>query len=86
MPYTKPKTKPTRYWWQTQNWYKNILVDATVLFELLQIWSVSSNELFTSQVRLYSEQIYCYWKPIDMKLEMCDANVQKHQFKNLPVY
>ncbi len=49
--------------------------------KLLQIWSVSSNELFTSQVRLYSEQIYRYWKLIDMKLEMCDANVQKHQFK-----
>jgi len=23
---------------------------------------------------------------IDMKLDMCDANVQKHQFSNLPAY
>ncbi len=29
---------------------------------------------------------YCLWKPMDMKLDMCDANVQKHQFSNLPAY
>ncbi len=80
-----------------QNWYKNIFVDATVLFELpfMQIWTVLSNrsdtgfepELLASQVLLrtprVTEQTYCLWKPIDMKLDMCDANVQKHQFSNL---
>ncbi len=33
-----------------------------------------------------SEQTYHLWKPIDMKLDMCDAIVQKHQFSNLPAY
>ncbi len=82
-----------------QNWYKNAFVDATMLFELhyMQIWTVLSNrsytgfelELLTSQVlRTLSatEQTYRLWKPIDMKLYMCDANVQKHQFSNLPAY
>ncbi len=83
-----------------QNWYKNVFVDATVLFELpyLQVWTVLSNrsytgfepELLISQVRLRTpwatEQTYCQWKPIDMKLDMCDANVQKHQFSNLPAF
>ncbi len=68
-----------------------------MLFELnyMQIWTVLSNpglepELLTSQVRLrtpwVTEQTYRLWKPIDMKLDMCDANVQKHQFSNLPAY
>ncbi len=26
------------------------------------------------------------WKPIDTRLDMCDANVQKHQFSNLPAF
>ncbi len=83
-----------------QNWYKNVFVDATMLFELpyMQIYTVSSNcsytgfepELLTSQVRLHTpwalEQTYHLWKPIDMKLDMCDANIQKHQFSNLPAY
>ncbi len=83
-----------------QNWYKNAFVDATMLFELpyMQIWTVLSNrsyagfepELLASQVRLRTpwatEQTYHLWKPIDMKLGMCDANVQKHQFSNLPAY
>ncbi len=25
-----------------------------------------------------TEQTYRLWKPINMKLDMCDANVQKH--------
>ncbi len=33
-----------------------------------------------------TEQTYRLWKPIDMKLDMCDANVQKHQFSNLPAF
>ncbi len=43
-----------------------------------------SSSLVASQVRLRTpwatEQTYHLWKPIDMKLDMCDANVQKHQF------
>ncbi len=80
-----------------QNWYENVFVDAIVLFELphMQIWTVLSigsytgfrPELLASQVCLRTpwatEQTYCLWKPIDMKLDMCDANVQKHQFSNL---
>ncbi len=83
-----------------QNWYKNVFVDATMLFELpyMQIWTVLSNrsytgfepELLASQVHLRTlwatEQTYRIWKPIDMKLDICDSNVQKHQFSNLPAY
>ncbi len=83
-----------------QNWYKNTFVDETMLFELpyMQIWTLLSNrsytgfkpELLTSQVRLRTpwatEQTYRLWKPIDMKLDMCDANVQKHQFSNFSAY
>ncbi len=40
-------------------------------------------ELLTSQVLLSTpwatKQTYRLWKPIHMKLYMCDANVQKHQ-------
>ncbi len=82
------------------NWYKNVFVDATVPFQLpyLQIWTVLSNrgytgfepELLASEVRLRTrwatEQTYRLWKPIDMTLDMCDANIQKHQFSNLPAY
>ncbi len=77
-----------------KTWFKNAFVDATMLFELpyMQIWTVLSNrsymgfdpELPTSQVRLRTlwatEQTYRLWKRIDMKLDMCDANGQKHQF------
>ncbi len=64
----------------------------------MQIWTALSNRsytgfeagLLTSQVRLRTpwatEQTYRLWKPIDMKLDMCDANIQKHQFSNLPAY
>ncbi len=83
-----------------QNWYKNVFVDATVPFELsyMQIWIILSNrsytgfepELLTSQIRLRTqwatEQTYHLWKPINMKLDMYDANIQKHQFSNLPAY
>ncbi len=76
-----------------QNWFKNALLDATMLSELpyMQIWIVLSNhsytglepELLTSQVRLRTpwatEQTYPPWNSIHMKLDMCDANVQKHQ-------
>ncbi len=78
-----------------QNWYKNVFVDATVLFEFpyMQIWIVLSNRsytgfkpvLFTSQVRLRvlwaAEQTYCLWNPIDMKLDICDAHVQSISFQ-----
>ncbi len=71
-----------------------------MLFELLymQIWPVLSKrsytgfepELLTSQVCLRTpwatEQTYRLWKPIDMKLDMCDANVQKHHFWNFTAY
>ncbi len=83
-----------------QNRYKNVFVDASVLFDLpyMQIWSVSSNrgytrfepELLISRVRLCTpratEQIYHLRKPIDTGLDMCDTNVQKHQFSNPPAY
>ncbi len=83
-----------------QNWYKNIFVDATVPFQLpyMQIWTALSNhdymgfvlELLTSKVHLRTpwatEQTYSIWKPIATRLDMCDANVQKHQFSNLPAY
>ncbi len=81
-----------------QNWYKNVFVDATMLFKLpyMQIWTVSSIRSYTgieldllaSQVCLRTpwatEQTYHLWKPMDMKLYVCDANGQKHQFSNLP--
>ncbi len=71
-----------------------------MLFELpyLQIWTVLLNcgymgfepELLTSQVHPHTpwatEQTYRLWKPIDMKLDMCDANVQKYQFSNFQAY
>ncbi len=56
----------------------------------MQIWSVLSNrdytgfepELLVSQVRLCTawatEQTYRLWKPIETRLDMCDANVQKN--------
>ncbi len=83
-----------------QNWYEKVFIDATMLIKLpyMQIWTALSNrdytgfepELLTSQVRLYTpwatEQTHLLWKPIDMKLDTCDANVQKHQFSNLPAY
>ncbi len=47
-------------------------------------------EILASQVRLCTpwttEQTYRLWKPIDTRLDMCDANIQKHQFSNLPAY
>ncbi len=83
-----------------QNRYKNIFVDAIMLFELpyMQIWVTLLNrsytgfepELLASSERLRTpwstEQTYRLWKPIDVKLDMCDANVQKHQFSNLPAF
>ncbi len=83
-----------------QNWYKNLFVDATMPFQLpyMQFWTALSNsdytgfepELLASQVRLCTlwatEQIYRLWKPVDMKLDMCDADNQKHNFSNLPAY
>ncbi len=83
-----------------QNWYKNVFVDATVPFQLpyMQILTDLTNrdytkfepELLASSVRLRTpwatEQTYRLWKPIDTRLDMCDANVQKHQFSNLPAF
>ncbi len=43
-----------------------------------------------SQLRLRTpwttKQTYRLWKLIDTKMDVCDANVQKHQFSNLPAY
>ncbi len=78
-----------------QNWYKNVFVDATVSFQLLymEIWTALSNRDYTgfaSKVRLRipwaTEQTYCVWKPIDSRLDMWYANVQKHQISNLPSF
>ncbi len=83
-----------------QNWYKNLFVDATVpyKFPYMQIWTALPNrdytgfepELLASKVCLRTlwapKQTYQNWKSIDMKLDMFDANVQKHQFSNLQVY
>ncbi len=66
---------------------KTYSFDATMLFKLpyIQIWTVLSNRDYTGfkQELLYlrlrtpwaTEQTYRLWKPIDMKLDMCDANV-----------
>ncbi len=83
-----------------QNWYKNVFVDATVPFQLpyMQIWTALSKhnytvfepEILASKVHLRTpwatEQTFHLWKPIDTRLDMFDANVQKHQFSNLPTF
>ncbi len=65
---------------------------------IIQIWTVLSNhdytefepEFLASLVRLCTpwatEQTYCLWKPIDTRLDMCDANVEKHRFSNIPAF
>ncbi len=76
-----------------QNWYENTFVDIIMLFELpyMQIWNVLSNHSYTgfepeltSQVSLCTpwatEQTYHLWKPIDMKLDMCDAKMKSISF------
>ncbi len=40
----------------------------------------------TSTYSVIYRTTYHLWKPIDMKLDMCDANIQKHHFSNLPAY
>ncbi len=62
-------------------------------FLIMQIWTALLNrsytgfepELLASQVRLRTpwatKQTYRLWKPIDMKLDMCDANVQSIIFQ-----
>ncbi len=64
----------------------------------MQIWTALSDrdymgfepELLASEVRLCTpwatEQTYCLLKPIYTRLDMCDTNVQKHPFLNLPAY
>ncbi len=79
-----------------QNWYKSVFVDTAVPFQLpyMQIctalWNCSYTgfepELLTSQVTEATEQTYRLWKPIDTRLDMCDANVQNKQFSNLTTY
>ncbi len=82
-----------------QNWYNNVFVDAIVPFQLPYklIWTALSNigytgfepELLASWVRLHTSWATVsnhLWNPINMKLDMCDANVQKHQFSNLPSF
>ncbi len=70
--------------------YLYFLICRFELFLSNRSYTRFKTELFTSQVRLCTpwapEQTYRLWKPIDMKLDMCDANVQKHQFSNLPAY
>ncbi len=102
MPYTKPKSKPTRpIVLKMHNWYKNIFFDmATVPFQLpyMQIWTDSSNSIYTglepeflaSETRLRTlwatEQTCCLWKPIDMKLDTCDANSSKASVYKSPSF
>ncbi len=84
-----------------QNWYKNAFVDATMLFWTSLNADLScfcrtvvkqdsnrssSPHHHVSVVREATEQTYRLWKPIDTRLDMCDANIQKHQFSNLPAY
>ncbi len=69
-----------------------------MLFELnyMQIWNcfVQTRDWNRNSLPLKYVSVLCelpnkptvYEKPIDMKLDMCDANVQKHQFSNLPAY
>ncbi len=66
-----------------QNWYNNVFVDAIVPFQLPYklIWTALSNIGYTG-----FEPELLAWNPINMKLDMCDANVQKHQFSNLPSF
>ncbi len=56
----------------------------------MQIQTVLEPELLAAKVRLRTpwatKQTYCLRKPIDTRLDMCDANVQKHQFSNIPAY
>ncbi len=79
-----------------QNWYKNVFLDATVLFQLpylnffVEPWLRDSNRRssppkYNLRTPWATEQTYRL-KPIDMKLDMCDGNDQKHQFSNLPAY
>ncbi len=62
--------------------YLNILICRFELFRQTVVTGFKP-ELLTSQVRLRTrwatERTYRPWKPIDMKLDMCDANVQKFQ-------
>ncbi len=70
--------------------YLNFLICIFELFCRNRSYTGSEPEILTSQVCLRTpwatEQTYCLWKPIDMNLDMWDANVQKHSFSNLPAY
>ncbi len=46
----------------------------------------SSPPKYVSVLRELPKQTYWLWKSIDTRLYMCDANIQKHQFSNLPAY
>ncbi len=77
-----------------QNWYKNVFVDATVPFQLpyadLNCFVTGFQPELPVFLRLCTpwttEQTYYQWKPINTKLDMCDANIQKLQFSNLTAY
>ncbi len=100
IPYTKPTLNLPDSVNKCKTDIKNVFVDATVPFQLLyvQIWIALSNrdytgfepELLASEVCLRTpwatEQTYHLRKPIDTRLDMCDANVQKHPFSNLPAF
>ncbi len=95
MPYTKPNLNLPDSVDKWKNYNKTVFVDATVLFELpyMQIWSrtvVTQNlnrSSSTLQVPSYSVSYRTNLPSIEThKLDMCDTNVQKHQFSNPPAY
>jgi len=83
-----------------RNWYKNPCwcncaistalyadLNSSVKLWLHRIWIRAPHLSSTSPYSVsYTEQTCRLWKPIDMKLDMCDANFQKHQFSDLPAY
>ncbi len=50
-------------------------------FELLCQTAITWDSICTPSA---TEQIYCL--KTHTRLDMCDANVQKHQFSNIPAY
>ncbi len=99
IPYTKPNPKPSlnkcktaklqKMYFLMQPCHLNFLI---CRLQLLCRTVITRDFLkfLASKVRLRTlwatKHTYCLWKPIDMKLDMCDANVQKHQFSNLPAF
>ncbi len=67
--------------------YLNFLICRFELFSRTVVTRDSNRKVLTTQVHLgtlwATKQTYRLWKPIDIKLDMCNNNVQKHQFSNL---